>query len=221
MTATRQFSYQEEDQDLMPLQAFLSHAALEAGEGQADAYQDAVQLMTLHSAKGLEFPLVFIVGMEEGMFPSQMSLDEGGRLEEERRLAYVGVTRAMQKLTLTYAETRRLYGKEVYHRPSRFIGELPEECVEEVRLRASVSRPVNHRRMGTPISENDTSWASACATPSLAKAPSSIWRAAASTAGCRSLSRARASVAGGGLRSPGNGIKSGRVAGARPCNRYQ
>ncbi|WP_319950517.1 3'-5' exonuclease, partial [Klebsiella pneumoniae] len=67
--------------------------------------------------------------MEEGMFPSQMSLDEGGRLEEERRLAYVGVTRAMQKLTLTYAETRRLYGKEVYHRPSRFIGELPEECV--------------------------------------------------------------------------------------------
>ena len=67
--------------------------------------------MTLHSAKGLEFPQVFIVGMEEGMFPSQMSLDEGGRLEEERRLAYVGVTRAMQKLTLTYAETRRLYGK--------------------------------------------------------------------------------------------------------------
>lgn len=159
VTATRQYSYQEEDQDLMPLQAFLSHAALEAGEGQADAYQDAVQLMTLHSAKGLEFPLVFIVGMEEGMFPSQMSLDESGRLEEERRLAYVGVTRAMQKLTLTYAETRRLYGKEVYHRPSRFIGELPEHCMEEVRLRASVSRPVNHRLMGgTPISENDTGY---------------------------------------------------------------
>ncbi len=115
VTATRQFSYQEEDQDLMPLQAFLSHAALEAGEGQADANQDAVQLMTLHSAKGLEFPQVFIVGMEEGMFPSQMSLDEGGRLEEERRLAYVGVTRAMQKLTITYAESRRLYGKEAYH----------------------------------------------------------------------------------------------------------
>ncbi|VEA71211.1 DNA helicase II [Serratia rubidaea] len=79
VTATRQFSYQEEDQDLMPLQAFLSHAALEAGEGQADAYQDAVQLMTLHSAKGLEFRQVFIVGVEEGMFPSQMSLEEGGR----------------------------------------------------------------------------------------------------------------------------------------------
>ncbi|MEC5319175.1 DNA helicase II [Brenneria populi subsp. brevivirga] len=158
VTATRQFSYQEEDQDLMPLQAFLSHAALEAGEGQADAYQDAVQLMTLHSAKGLEFPQVFIVGMEEGMFPSQMSLDEGGRLEEERRLAYVGVTRAMRKLTLTYAESRRLYGKEAYHRPSRFVGELPAECVEEVRLRASVSRPVNHQRLGTPVSENDSGY---------------------------------------------------------------
>ncbi|MFN6886415.1 3'-5' exonuclease, partial [Proteus mirabilis] len=80
VTATRQFSYQDEYEDLMPLQAFLSHAALESGEGQADAYQDAVQLMTLHSAKGLEFSQVFIVGVEEGMFPSQMSLDEGGRL---------------------------------------------------------------------------------------------------------------------------------------------
>ncbi|WP_312829521.1 DNA helicase II [Pantoea anthophila] len=156
VTATRQFSYQDEDEDLMPLQAFLSHAALEAGEGQADKWQDAVQLMTLHSAKGLEFSQVFIVGMEEGMFPSQMSLDEGGRLEEERRLAYVGVTRAMLKLTLTYAETRRLYGKEVYHRPSRFIGELPETCIEEVRLRASVSRPVSHQRMGAPVTKNDS-----------------------------------------------------------------
>ncbi|MBS3835876.1 DNA helicase II [Proteus mirabilis] len=158
VTATRQFSYQDEDEDLMPLQAFLSHAALELGEGQADAYQDAVQLMTLHSAKGLEFSQVFIVGVEEGMFPSQMSLDEGGRLEEERRLAYVGVTRAMKKLTLTYAENRRLYGKEVSHRPSRFIGELPKECVEEVRLRATVSRPVNHHRLGTPIVSNDTGY---------------------------------------------------------------
>ncbi|WP_438335427.1 DNA helicase II [Edwardsiella tarda] len=156
VTATRQFSYEDDDEDLPPLQAFLSHAALESGEGQADAYQDAVQLMTLHSAKGLEFPQVFIVGMEEGMFPSQMSLDEGGRLEEERRLAYVGVTRAMRKLTLTYAESRRLYGKEVYHRPSRFVGELPETCVEEVRLRASVSRPVSHARLGTPLSQSDS-----------------------------------------------------------------
>ncbi|WP_449584812.1 DNA helicase II [Photorhabdus temperata] len=159
VTATRQFSYQDEDEDLMPLQAFLSHAALESGEGQADAYQDSVQLMTLHSAKGLEFPQVFIVGMEEGMFPSQMSIEEGGRLEEERRLAYVGLTRAMEKLTITYAESRRLYGKEVYHRPSRFIRELPPECIEEVRLRATVSRPVNHSRLGTPISANDSGYA--------------------------------------------------------------
>ncbi|GAA0512938.1 DNA helicase II [Tatumella terrea] len=158
VTATRQFSYQDEDQDLMPLQAFLSHAALEAGEGQADKWQDAVQLMTMHAAKGLEFSQVFIVGMEEGMFPSQMSLEEGDRLEEERRLAYVGVTRAMQKLTLTYAESRRLYGKEVSHRPSRFIREIPEECVEEVRLRASVSRPVSHQRMGAPVTSNDSGY---------------------------------------------------------------
>lgn len=155
VTAARQFSLQDEDMEMSPLQAFLSHTSLEAGEGQADAHQDAVQLMTLHSAKGLEFKQVFIVGVEEGMFPSQRSLDEGEQLEEERRLAYVGVTRAMEKLTITYAETRRLYGKEAYHRPSRFIGELPEECVEEVRLRASVSRPISHARMGTPISQND------------------------------------------------------------------
>lgn len=154
VTAARQFSYQDEDQDLMPLQAFLSHAALEAGEAQAEAYQDAVQLMTLHSAKGLEFKYVFIVGVEEGMFPSQMSCEDNGRLEEERRLAYVGITRAMEKLTLTYAENRRLYGKETSHRPSRFIAELPEQCIEEIRLRATINRPVSHSRLGTPIVQN-------------------------------------------------------------------
>ena len=154
VTATRQYSYQEEDEDLLPVQAFLAHAALESGEGQADKWQDAVQLMTMHAAKGLEFPQVFIVGMEEGMFPSQMSLEEGGRLEEERRLAYVGVTRAMQKLTLTWAESRRLYGKEVSHRPSRFVRELPDHCVEEIRLRANISRPVSQR--ATPRIVADT-----------------------------------------------------------------
>ncbi len=151
--------------------------------------------MTLHSAKGLEFPQVFIVGMEEGMFPSQMSLDEGGRLEEERRLAYVGVTRAMQKLTLTYAETRRLYGKEVYHRPSRFIGELPEECVEEVRLRATVSRPVSHQRMGTPLAENDTGYKLGQRVRHAKFGEGTIVnrRAAASIAGCRWLFRGKGS----------------------------
>lgn len=150
VTATRQYEVPEEAEDMTPLQAFLTHAALEAGEGQADAYDDAVQLMTLHSAKGLEFLNVFIVGVEEGMFPSQQSAEESGRLEEERRLAYVGITRAMQKLTLTYAESRRVYGKEQFHRPSRFIKELPNECLEEVRLRATISRPVTQTRFSAP-----------------------------------------------------------------------
>ncbi|MGV8314979.1 3'-5' exonuclease, partial [Pseudomonas aeruginosa] len=91
--------------------------------------------------KGLEFPLVFLVGMEEGLFPPKMSLEESGRLEEERRLAYVGVTRAMQRLVLTYAETRRLYGSETYNKVSRFIREIPPALIQEVRLSNTVSRP--------------------------------------------------------------------------------
>ncbi|WP_044169924.1 DNA helicase II [Candidatus Pantoea carbekii] len=134
VTATRQFIYEDQDNSLTPLQAFLSYVSLEADENQPDQWQDAVQLMTLHAAKGLEFSLVFIVGMEEGMFPNQMSLDEMGHLEEERRLAYVGVTRAMKKLTLTYAATRRLYGKKICHYPSRFISEIPSECLKEINL---------------------------------------------------------------------------------------
>ncbi|MCV5836315.1 ATP-binding domain-containing protein, partial [Escherichia coli] len=136
---TRQFEKPEEAEEMSLLTAFLTHAALEAGEGQADEFEDAVQLMTLHSAKGLEFPLVFMVGVEEGMFPSQMSAEEAGRLEEERRLCYVGMTRAMQKLYITYAEMRRLYGQDKYHKPSRFIRELPETCLDEVRMKAQVS----------------------------------------------------------------------------------
>jgi DNA helicase II / ATP-dependent DNA helicase PcrA len=123
------------------LTAFLAHAALEAGETQGEAWEDCVQLMTLHSAKGLEFPLVFLVGLEDGLFPSQKSLDEPGRLEEERRLAYVGITRARQMLVLAYAETRRLHGVETYNRPSRFLHELPRELLNEVRPRVQVSRP--------------------------------------------------------------------------------
>ena len=98
--------------------------------------------MTLHSAKGLEFPLVFLVGLEDGLFPSQRSLDEPGRLEEERRLAYVGVTRARETLILSYAETRRLHGVETYNRPSRFVHELPRELLNEVRPRVQVTRPM-------------------------------------------------------------------------------
>ncbi|HGS5387405.1 TPA: DNA helicase II [Vibrio parahaemolyticus] len=155
VTATRQFEKPEEAEEMSLLTAFLTHAALEAGEGQADEFEDAVQLMTLHSAKGLEFPLVFIVGVEEGMFPSQMSAEEAGRLEEERRLCYVGMTRAMQKLYITYAEMRRLYGQDKYHKPSRFIRELPETCLDEVRMKAQVSRPASSGRFSqTAVKEN-------------------------------------------------------------------
>jgi DNA helicase-2/ATP-dependent DNA helicase PcrA len=126
---------------LSELAAFLAHAALEAGEGQGESWEDCVQLMTLHSAKGLEFPLVFLVGMEDGLFPSQKSTEEPGRLEEERRLAYVGITRARAGLVLTYAESRRLHGQEMYSRPSRFLREIPAELLHEVRPRVQVSRP--------------------------------------------------------------------------------
>ncbi|MDD6911635.1 DNA helicase II [Actinobacillus minor] len=139
VTATKQFTPPDEAEDLTPLTAFLTHASLEAGEAQASPHQDYVELMTLHSAKGLEFPRVFIVGVEEGIFPSGMSHDEG-RLQEERRLAYVGITRAKKKLTISHAELRRLYGKEERHIPSRFIAELPEEHIREIRLRGNINR---------------------------------------------------------------------------------
>jgi len=131
----------DNDVNLSELDMFLANAALEAGDMQGDDFDDCVQLMTLHSAKGLEFKLVFLVGMEEGLFPSQQSVEDVGRLEEERRLCYVGITRAMQNLYITYAESRRLYGRESYPRPSRFLREIPPEHMQEVRLRASVSRP--------------------------------------------------------------------------------
>ena len=146
VNACRQFDMDELDLDedtetMTPLDAFLAHAALESGERQADQFQDSVQMMTLHSAKGLEFNYVFLAGMEEGLFPHKMSLDDGN-LEEERRLCYVGITRAMEKLWLTYAESRRLYGRENMNRPSRFIREIPGALLEEVRLGGTVSRPV-------------------------------------------------------------------------------
>ena len=93
--------------------------------------------MTLHAAKGLEFPVVFMIGMEEGLFPSQMSLEEPGRLEEERRLCYVGMTRSMEKLYLCYAELRRQYGREQYHRPSRFLAELPIDLIHAIRPKST------------------------------------------------------------------------------------
>ena len=99
-------------------------------------------MMTLHSAKGLEFPLVFLCGMEEGLFPHQRSSGDLESLEEERRLCYVGMTRAMRELYLTYAEQRRLHGIDSYGQPSRFLKEIPAELIEEVRPRVQVSRPL-------------------------------------------------------------------------------
>ena len=129
-----------EGEQLPPLEAFLAHAVLESGEGQAEAWEDCIQMMTLHTAKGLEFKMVFLAGLEDGLFPHQRSLNDLDSLEEERRLAYVGTTRAMQHLYLTYAEQRRLHGIDSYGQPSRFIREIPEELLEEVRPRLQAGR---------------------------------------------------------------------------------
>ena len=147
VSAARQFSGElafplqdVEAVEVSTLREFLDQAALDAGETQAGS-GPAVQLMTLHSAKGLEFPTVFLSGMEEGLFPHRMSTEEPGRLEEERRLCYVGMTRAMRQLYLTYAEMRRLHGSETHNRPSRFVDELPSGLIEEIRMRAGLKRP--------------------------------------------------------------------------------
>ncbi len=141
VSAARGFS-RDETSELGELDEFLAHAVLESGEGQASEWEDSVQMMTLHSAKGLEFPIVCLVGLEDGLFPHQRSINDIGGLEEERRLAYVGVTRAMRRLYLTYAEQRRLHGVDQYGTPSRFIAEIPAELIEEVRPRVQVSRPL-------------------------------------------------------------------------------
>ncbi|SHE73813.1 ATP-dependent DNA helicase UvrD [Modicisalibacter ilicicola DSM 19980] len=147
---------QEAGEGAAALEPFLAEAALNAGDHEADEFEDCVQLMTLHSAKGLEFPVVFIAGVEEGLFPHKMSMEEPGRLEEERRLCYVGVTRAMHKLYLTYAELRRLHGKETFQRASRFLRELPEELLEEVRLRGQISRPVTAARSSRGLAQQES-----------------------------------------------------------------
>ncbi|MEX2131031.1 MAG: 3'-5' exonuclease, partial [Pseudohongiellaceae bacterium] len=130
------------------LAAFLDQAALDAGDAQAAENEDAVQMMTLHSAKGLEFPLVFLAGLEEGLFPHKMSMENLSGLEEERRLCYVGITRAKSKLYLCYAESRRLHGDVTLCRPSRFIREIPKELIDEIRLKSTV-RPA--ASLGTPV----------------------------------------------------------------------
>jgi DNA helicase-2/ATP-dependent DNA helicase PcrA len=140
ISAARGFERPPEDEALDPLNSFLAHAALEAGERQAGEGEDCVQLMTLHSAKGLEFPVVFLVGMENGLFPHQRAVEEGS-LEEERRLCYVGITRARKQLYLSYAEVRRLHGVEQLGAPSLFLKEIPSEALVETRPRAGILRP--------------------------------------------------------------------------------
>ena len=146
----------DEDFDLKSnafLSAFLDKAALDAGETQADESEDAVQLMTLHAAKGLEFHLVFLAGMEEGLFPHKMSMDNIAGLEEERRLCYVGITRARTKLYMSHAESRRMHGEVNLCRPSRFINEIPNELLDEIRMKSSVSRPsLGKTRIGGRVS---------------------------------------------------------------------
>ena len=150
ISAAKQFNLSEEAEDMTLLDAFLSHAALEAGENQGGAWEDCVQLMTLHSAKGLEFPVVFMVGMEEGLFPGQKSSNDPSRLAEERRLCYVGMTRARQTLYLMHTESRFLYGQDMSPMPSRFLSEIPADRVEEIRARANTISSGNNYSHAAP-----------------------------------------------------------------------
>lgn len=136
--------WQTEDENMDELSSFLSHAVLESGESQGDEWDDCVQLMTMHSAKGLEFKQVYICGVEEGLFPHRLSAEDPVRLEEERRLCYVGMTRAMENLTLSYAEKRRIYGEDSYPKPSRFLKETPQECLNQVRVTRFAKQAVTY-----------------------------------------------------------------------------
>ena len=196
------------------LVAFLAYAALEAGEGQAQAGEDGVQLMTLHSAKGLEFPLVFLVGLEEGLFPSMRSAEEPGRMEEERRLAYVGITRARQKLVLCYAESRRIHGSDMYGLPSRFLREIPagaaaRGAAEACRCRAAAASPSS--RAATSATRRSRrrrcGWAPNVRHPKFGTGfVTDCRRQRRARARAGELRRGRQQVAGAGLREPDAGV---------------
>jgi DNA helicase-2/ATP-dependent DNA helicase PcrA len=145
----------ESGETVDPLTAFLTHAALEAGEHQAGEGQDALQMMTVHSAKGLEFDAVFLTGLEEGLFPHEQSANERDGLEEERRLAYVAITRARNRLYLSHAQTRMLHGQTRYNIPSRFLEEIPEGLVKWLTPRFSKQKsfltPDFSRQTATPF----------------------------------------------------------------------
>jgi DNA helicase-2/ATP-dependent DNA helicase PcrA len=143
------------EENMSEMEAFLTHAVLESAEQQGDDADDCVQLMTLHTAKGLEFKQVFLVGMEEGLFPAQQSVDDLLRLEEERRLCYVGITRARQQLTITHAESRWLYGRTTYPNPSRFLRDIPVDLISNVRMQATISYPLSSAKPTPSSSEFD------------------------------------------------------------------
>ncbi len=156
VSAASGFEVQEDIHgEMEPMPAFLAHAALESGETQADAYTDCVNLMTLHAAKGLEFPSVYLVGMEEGLFPHQRSNEDLTQLEEERRLCYVGITRAQKSLTLTNTQHRRMHGSEYYPQPSRFINELPKELLNEIRMGGTVPQNIFSQTAGQGNNSSD------------------------------------------------------------------
>ncbi|MEI4220304.1 MAG: UvrD-helicase domain-containing protein [Candidatus Dasytiphilus stammeri] len=140
VTISRQYSNDQDKEGTCilrsPLESFLYHASIEnlsiANNNIPSEYVDAVQMMSMHSAKGLEFPMVFLVGMEEGWCPTHYSIDNRVLMQEERRLAYVAITRAMKKLIVSWAQKRRLYGKELYYKRSRFINEIPPLCIDSL-----------------------------------------------------------------------------------------
>ncbi|MBI3230784.1 MAG: UvrD-helicase domain-containing protein, partial [Burkholderiales bacterium] len=156
---------------MSPLSAFLSHASLEAGDNQAQAGQDALQLMTVHAAKGLEFDAVFITGVEQGLFPHENSVNEQGGVEEERRLMYVAITRARQRLYMSYAQSRMLHGQSRYQTRSNFLAELPEQCLKWLTPKVSgnwfsaapksawdEASEVVSNRMSAQIAQKSTGW---------------------------------------------------------------
>lgn len=136
------FDFEEEkpyEEECSPLTAFLAYTALESGERKVEKQENSIQLMTLHSAKGLEFPVVFICGLEEGLFPHHFSSENKEALEEERRLCYVGITRAMRRLFLSYADKRRLFGRDEDRHVSRFIQEIPEHLIQETKRKITLN----------------------------------------------------------------------------------
>ncbi len=148
-TATWQGQAENTEEELSPLMVFLTHITLESGSRQDGDANDYVQLMTIHMAKGLEFKHVIIAGMEEGLFPHQNSLQEASKLEEERRLCYVGITRAMESLTITLTESRSLYGQTKFAQSSRFLAEIPPENFYVVRPKAATYSSMSQAKLGT------------------------------------------------------------------------